>query len=370
MRRWRAVMLGLAGLMVASTVVLALALRYESACPPPGGGAQAGPDAMRALQRYCYGGTDRLAIERVARPAMADDTVLVKVHAAAVNPLDWHYMRGKPYIMRLDSGLGAPKSAAMGVDFAGTVEAIGKSVTRFKVGDRVFGARDGALAEYVAVREAGTIVAIPDGIDFADAAAVPVAAMTALQAVRDKARVSPGQKVLVNGASGGVGTYAVQIARALGAEVTGVCSTRNVDMVRSIGAAHVVDYTREDFTLGSERYDVIIDNVGTHSVGEYRRVMTAGGVLVVVGSVDDGDYLGPLATLIRAKAAGTFGSQRVEAFISSSNAADLTFLRDLMQRGQLRSVLDRTYPFAQAAEAIAYLETGRARGKVIVDLTK
>lgn len=369
MRRWRTVVLGLAGLVVASVAVLAVVLRHESACPPASP-ADPGPSAMRALQRHCYGGTDRLAIERVARPVVADDTVLVKVHAAAVNPLDWHYMRGKPYIMRLDAGLGAPKSAAMGVDFAGTVEAIGKAVTRFKVGDRVFGARDGALAEYVAVREAGTIVAMPDGVDFAEAAAVPVAAMTALQAVRDQARVSPGQKVLVNGASGGVGTYAVQIAKALGAEVTGVCSTRNVDMVRSLGATHVVDYTRDDFTQGTEHYDVIIDNVGTHPLSEYRRVMTPSGVLVVVGSVDDGDYLGPLATLVKAKAAGTFGSQRVEAFISSSNAADLTFLRDLMQRGQLRSAIDRTYPFAQAAEAIAYLETGRARGKVIVDLTE
>lgn len=369
MRRWRAVMLGLLAVVLALVAGLAMVLRYESACPPAPA-ADGGPTAMRALLRRCYGGTDRLAIERVPRPALADDTVLVKVHVAAVNPLDWHYMRGKPYVMRFDSGLGAPKDAGIGVDFAGTVEAIGTAVTRFKVGDRVFGVGDGSLADYVAVRESRTIVTIPDGIDFADAAAVPVAAMTALQAVRDKARVAPGQKLLVNGASGGVGTYAVQIARALGADVTGVCSTRNVDMVRSLGAAHVVDYTKDDFTLGHEQYDVIIDNVGTHTLSEYRRVMTPNGVLVVVGSVDDGDYFGPLATLVRAKAAGTFGSQRVEAFISSSNAADLTFLRDLMQRGQLRSVIDRSYPFAQAAEAIAYLETGRARGKVIVDVTK
>lgn len=369
MRRWRAVMLGLMAVVLVLAAGLAMALRYESACPDAPA-ADAGATSMRALLRRCYGGTDRLAIERVPRPALADDTVLVKVHVAAVNPLDWHYMRGKPYIMRLDAGLGAPKGVGMGVDFAGTVDAIGKGVTRFKVGDRVFGIGDGSLADYVAVRESRTIVTMPDGVDFADAAAVPVAAITALQAVRDKARVAPGQKVLVNGASGGVGTYAVQIANALGAEVTGVCSTRNVDMVRSLGAAHVVDYTTDDVTLGSEKYDVIIDNVGTHSLSDYRRVMTPNGVLVVVGSVDDGDYLGPLATLIKAKAAGTFGSQRVEAFISSSNAADLTTLRELMQRGQLRSVIDRRYAFAQAAEAIAYLETGRARGKVVVDVTK
>ena len=235
---------------------------------------------------------------------------------------------------------------------------------------RVFGARDGALAEYLAIRDTSTIVAMPDQVGFVEAAAVPVAGMTALQALRDKAGVKAGQHVLVNGASGGVGTYAVQIAKALGAEVTGVCSTRNVEMVRALGADHVVDYTRENFTEGAGRYDVIIDNVGTYGVRDYRRVMTRDGVLVVVGSVDDGDYLGPLATMLSAVAAGMFGSQRVEPFLSSSNAADLAVLRDLMQRGQIRSAIDRTYPFAEAREAIAYLETGRARGKVVVELVK
>ncbi len=325
---------------------------------------------MKALQRRCYGGPEILAIQNTPTPEVADDAVLVRVHAAAVNPLDWHYMRGKPYVMRFDSGFGAPKDVRMGVDFAGTVAAIGKSVTRFTVGDRVFGASNGALADYVAVRENRTIVAIPEPVSFAEAAAVPVAGMTALQALRDKAKVTPGHKVLVNGASGGVGTYAVQIAKALGAEVTGVCSTRNVELVRSLGADHVVDYTRENFTQGSVRYDVIIDNVGTHSVSDYRRVMMPQGVLVVVGSLDDGAYLGPLATLVKAKAAGLFGSQRVEPFLSTGNAADLGVLRDLMQQGKLRSAIDRTYPLAEAAQAIAYLETGRARGKVIVELTK
>lgn len=361
-----------AGLLVATLVAvgaLAFALQYDGACPPNTPSAD-GPATMQALLRRCYGGPDVLAIERVPKPVAADGQVVVRVHAAAVNPLDWHYMRGKPFVMRLDSGLGSPKTPAMGVDFAGTVEAVGAGVTHFKVGDRVFGARDGALAEYLAIRDTSTIVAMPDQVGFVEAAAVPVAGMTALQALRDKAAVKAGQHVLVNGASGGVGTYAVQIAKALGAEVTGVCSTRNVEMVRALGADHVVDYTRENFTEGAGRYDVIIDNVGTYGVRDYRRVMTRDGVLVVVGSVDDGDYLGPLATMLSAVAAGMFGSQRVEPFLSSSNAADLAVLRDLMQRGQVRSAIDRTYPFAEAREAIAYLETGRARGKVVVELVK
>lgn len=369
MSRWRKVFAGLLVTVLVAVGALAFALQRDSACPPAQAGAD-GPGTMLALQRHCYGGPETLAIQRIARPAVAEGGVLVKVHAASVNPLDWHFMRGKPYVMRLESGMGSPGEPRMGVDFAGVVEAIGSGVTRFKVGDRVFGARAGALAEYVTLRETSAIARMPDNASFADAAAVPVAGMTALQALRDQARMTAGQKVLVNGASGGVGTYAVQIARALGAEVTGVCSTRNVDLVRGLGADHVVDYTRENFTEGAARYDVIVDNVGTHSVRAYRRVMTPQGVLVVVGSVDDGAYLGPVTTLATAKLAGMFGSQRVEAFLSSSNAADLEMLRDLMQRGQLRSAIDRTYPFAEAAEAIAYLETGRARGKVVVEIVK
>lgn len=369
MRRWRKIVSGLAVVGVVSGVSMAAALRHDSACPPAAG-PDTGTTTMKALQQRCYGGPELLAIRDVARPEVADDAVLVRVHAAAVNPLDWHFMRGKPYVMRFDSGFGAPKDVRVGVDFAGTVAAIGKSVTRFKVGERVFGASNGALAEYVAVRESHPIVAIPEPVSFAEAAAVPVAGMTALQALRDKAKVTTGQKVLINGASGGVGTYAVQIAKALGAEVTGVCSTRNVELVRSLGADHVVDYTRENVTQGNVRYDVIIDTVGTHTVSDYRRVMTPQGVLVVVGSLDDGAYLGPVATMVKAKAGGLFGSQRVELFLSTASATDLGVLRDLMQQGKLRSAIDRTYPLAEAADAIAYLETGRARGKVIVDLSK
>jgi NADPH:quinone reductase-like Zn-dependent oxidoreductase len=369
MRRWRKVLAVVLMLGLASAIALAAALRHDSPCTPAGGSG-AGTATMKSWQHRCYGGPETLALEEASKPEVADDAVLVKVHAAAVNPLDWHYMRGKPYVMRFESGFGAPKDFRTGVDFAGTVEATGKNVTRFKIGARVFGAANGALAEYLAVRESRTIAAIPEQVGMAEAAAVPVAGMTALQALRDKGKVTAGQKVLVNGASGGVGTYAVQIAKALGAEVTGVCSTRNVELVRALGADHVVDYTRENFTLGRVRYDVIIDNVGTHSVSDYRRVMTPQGVLVVVGSLNDGAYLGPLATLVSAKVAGLFGSQRVEPLLSTGNPEDLGVLRDLMQQRKLRSAIDRTYSFADAAQAIAYLETGRARGKVIVDLTK
>lgn len=369
MNRWRTWVAGLLVLGLVSVAALAVALQYDSACAPVSDAREDAP-TMKALLHRCYGGPGVLSIEHVAKPDVTDGAVLVKVYAAAVNPLDWHYMRGKPYVMRLDSGFGSPTDLRMGVDFAGTVEAIGSGVTRFKVGDRVFGAGNGALAEYVVIRQSSAIAGIPAQVSFAEAAAVPVAGMTALQALRDKGKVTAGQKVLVNGASGGVGTYAVQIAKALGAEVTGVCSTRNVEMVRAVGADHVVDYTRENFTQGSGRYDVIVDNVGTHSVSDYRRVMTPHGVLVVVGSLDDGAYLGPVKALVKAKAAGLFGSQRVEPFLSGANAEDLGMLRDLMERGELRSVIDRTYPFADAAQAIAYLETGRARGKVIVELLK
>ena len=211
---------------------------------------------------------DVLKLEEIAKPVPADDRVLVKVHAASVNPLDWHYMQGKPYIMRAGAGIGKPDSIHMGADFAGTVEAVGKNVTRFKPGDEVFGDRDGAFGEYVSVAENGAMALKPSNMTMEQAAAVPIAGMTALQALRDKGKVQAGQKVLINGASGGVGTFAVQIAKAYGADVTGVCSTRNVEMVKSIGADHVIDYTKEDFTKGSARYDLIIDNVGSHtSVG-------------------------------------------------------------------------------------------------------
>jgi NADPH:quinone reductase-like Zn-dependent oxidoreductase len=294
--------------------------------------------------------------------------VLVRVHAASVNPLDWHFMRGLPYLVRLDAGFGAPKNVRLGVDFAGVVEAVGPGVTHFRTGEEVFGGRRGAFAEYLIVREQGALATKPAGVSFAQAAAVPIAGVTALQGLRDKGRVGPGQKVLVNGASGGVGTFAVQIARSLGAEVTGVCSTRNVELVRSLGAEHVIDYTREDFTQGGARYDVIFDTVGNHSPLELRRALTPKGVLVVVGAPTGGAWLGGLTAMLKASIVSPFVSQRLEPFLAELDAQDLAKLAGLMESGQVTPVIDRTYPLAQLPEALTYLEAGHARGKVIISI--
>ena len=229
---------------------------------------------MKGWVHRCYGGPEILQFEELAKPVVEDESVIVKVRAASVNPLDWHTLRGKPYFMRMDAGIGAPTEVQLGVDFAGVVESVGKSVTKFKPGDEVFGARSGAFSEFVRVKESRNIVLKPASASFEQAASLPIAAITALQALRDKGQLKAGQKVLINGASGGVGTFAVQIAKALGAEVTGVCSGRNVELVRSLGADHVIDYTREDFTAGATKYDLIVDNVVTHSFSDYRRVLT------------------------------------------------------------------------------------------------
>jgi NADPH:quinone reductase-like Zn-dependent oxidoreductase len=323
---------------------------------------------MKAIVYRCYGSTDVLKLENIPKPVPAEDRVLVKVHAASVNPLDWHYMQGKPYIVRSSSGLGAPKSILMGADFAGTIEAVGKNVKRFKPGDEVFGDRDGAFGEYVSVRENGGIALKPTNMSMEQAAAVPIAGVTALQALRDKGMVRAGQKVLINGASGGVGTFAVQIAKSYGADVTGVCSTKNVEMVQSIGADHVIDYTRADFTTGAVRYDLIIDNVGNHSLGELRRVLSPKGALVVVGGPSDNAWLGPIAGLVKMSVVSLFVSQKQTFMLANANKDDLEVLRDLMQNGKLTPVIDRRYKLSETPAAIAYLEQGHARGKVVIDV--
>ncbi|MDY6944895.1 MAG: NAD(P)-dependent alcohol dehydrogenase [Pseudomonadota bacterium] len=323
---------------------------------------------MKALVQRCYGPPAVLKVEDIVKPAPAADEILVKVHAAAVNPLDWHYMRGEPYVMRLATGLGAPKDSGMGVDFSGTVEAVGGDVSRFKVGDAVFGGHGGALAEYIAVRESGAVVLKPDNLTFEQAAAMPIAAVTALQGLRDHGRLEPGQKVLINGASGGVGTFAVQIAKALGAEVTGVCSTRNVDLVRSLGADHVIDYTQEKFIDDAQRYDVILDNVGNHPLLDMRRVLEPEGALVIVGGPSEDPWLGPVVRIIKAAALSPFLDQKVGSFIAELTQSDLDALGTLARDGKLTAVIDRRYSLGQAAAAIEYLEQGRARGKVIVQI--
>jgi NADPH:quinone reductase-like Zn-dependent oxidoreductase len=348
---------------------LALTLSHDSAC----GAAPSLPsDAtlMRAVVYRCYGSPNVLKVENIQKPTPADNQVLVKVHAAAINPLDWHYTRGKPYIMRMEAGIGAPKNPRLGVDFAGTVEAVGKNVKRFKPGDEVFGGKYGALAEYVTPAEDAAIVLKPANLTFEQAASVGVAAITALQGLRDEGKIQAGQKVLINGASGGVGTFAVQIAKAFGAEVTGVSSTRNLQLVRSIGADHVVDYTKEDFTESTQRYDVIIDNVGNRPLLDIRRVLNPEGKYVLIGGgrPDAGPWIGVFVAPIKALVLSKFVSQDMGMFLAELNQEDLTVLSDLMQTGKVTPVIDRRYKLSDIAEAMHYLEDGHARGKVVIDV--
>ncbi len=320
---------------------------------------------MKAIV-YCeYGSPDVLKLEDIEKPTPGDDQVLVRVRAASVNPLDWHYIRGTPYFMRLGAGLRKPKVTRLGVDFAGTVEAVGRNVKRFQPGDEVFGGRTGAFAQYVAVREDRAVVLKPANLTFEQAASVPIAAITALQALRDQGKIQPGQKVLINGASGGVGTFAVQIAKSFGAEVTGVCSTRNVDMVRSIGADQVIDYAKEDFTKSAQRYDLIIDNVGNHSLLECRRALNPKGKYVMVGG-PAGRWIDPLPRVLNALVLSRFVSQDMSMFLAELNKEDLTILRDLMQAGKVKPVIDRQYRLSEVPKAIGYLEEGHARGKVVI----
>jgi NADPH:quinone reductase-like Zn-dependent oxidoreductase len=352
-------------LVAAGVVTLALVMSHTAPCgaAPP---LPAGATAMKGIERLCYGPPEVLKYADLPKPTPADDEVLVRVHAASVNPLDWHFVEGTPYLVRMGEGFGKPEDPRLGVDFAGTVEAVGKSVRRFKPGDAVFGGKLGAFAEYVSVREDRAIAAKPGNVSFEQAAAVPIAALTALQALRDKGHVKAGQKVLINGASGGVGTFAVQIAKAFGAEVTGVCSTKNVPLVQSIGADHVIDYTQEDFTRGGQRYDLIVDNVGTHSLLDYRRVLNPKGAVVIVGSTSVGDWIGFLITPLDAIVLSKFVSQKFIPFLAELNPKDLTTLGELVQDGKLTPVIDQRYSLKEVPAAMRYVEAGHARGKVII----
>lgn len=332
---------------------------------------ETGEPHMKAVVYTDYGAPDVLQIRDVKKPVPTDDQILVKVRAASINPLDWHFVRGTPGIARLlMMGLRKPKDPRLGVDMAGVVEAVGKNATQFKPGDEVFGGRDGAFAEYVCVRANRAVVLKPDNLSFEQAASVPIAAITALQGLRDKGHVQPGQKVLINGASGGVGTFAVQIGKSLGAEVTGVCSTKNLDLVRSLGADHVIDYTKEDFTKGAERYDLILDNVGNQPLSGFRRVLKPRGICVMIGGggPKDGGILGPMARPLQAFIMSPFVSQKMGFFVAELNKEDLNILRDLMQTGKVTPVIDRTYPLNQIADALSYLEQGHARGKVVITM--
>ncbi len=354
-------------LVLLGVAVLVVAFSSDTACAPSAT-LTAGATPMKAVLRRCYGPPDVLSIENIEKPVPADKQLLVKVRAAAVNPFDWHYIRGKPYLMRIETGVGTPRNPRIGVDFAGTVEAVGKDVTRFKPGDEVFGGKFGAFAEYLTIAEDGMVAAKPTNLTFEQAGGVNIAAMTALQALRDRGQIKPGHQVLINGASGGVGTFAVQIAKSLGAEVAGVCSTRNVEMVRSIGADHVFDYTREDFTESGRQYDVILDNVGNRALLDIRRVLKPDGKYILIGGggPEAGPWIGVFIGAIKAFVLSQFVDQDMGMFLSESNADDLATLRDLMAAGKITPVIDREYPLAEAAEAIRYLEEGHARGKVII----
>lgn len=326
--------------------------------------AIAQPPRMKAVVHHEYGSPDVLRLETVDKPVPNDEQLLIRVHAASVNPLDWHSMRGTPYLMRLDAGLRRPKSTRLGVDFSGIVEAVGRNVTGFKPGDEVFGGKNGAFAEYVCATPRA-VVAKPANLTFEQAASVPIAAVTALQGLRDSGKLRAGESVLINGASGGVGTFAVQIARVLGAEVTGVCSTRNVELVRSLGADRVVDYTRENFTEGTERYDLILDMVGNHDLLDLRRVLKPAGRYVMVGG-PSGRWTRPMDRALRAMILSRFVSQEMGMCLANLNPEDLATLRDLMAEGKVTPVIDREYKLSEVPEAIRYLETGRARGKVVI----
>jgi len=339
----------------------------RSAEPTP---AAASAEMMKAIVQDEYGTApeEALRLEEIARPAMAADEILVRVHAASVDRGTWHLMTGLPYPVRLAGfGLRRPKALNPGRSLAGTVESVGQNVTEFEPGDEVYGTCDGSFAEYARAR-ASRLAPKPANLSFEQAAAVPVSALTALQAVRDHAKVQAGQKVLIIGASGGVGTFAVQIAKAFGAEVTGVCSTAKTDLVRAIGADHVIDYTRDDFAGGPRRYDVILDIGGNRRLSHLRRALTPRGRLVIVGGENGGRWLGGTDRQLRALLLSPLVSQKLGTFIASENAEDLEVLRVLIESGKLAPAIDRTYPLSETPAAISYVFQGRARGKVVITI--
>jgi NADPH:quinone reductase-like Zn-dependent oxidoreductase len=348
-------------------LVLWLFIAYWTSTNDCDRNAAAPSNPMKAIMN-CEYGVDNLQLRELEKPTPNDNEVLVRVRAASINPVDGHMMRGS-WLMRPMSGMRKPKNTRFGTDFSGVVEAVGKDVTSVKPGDEVFGAKNGAVAEYVCVKAERAIVMKPNNVSFEQAGSVAVAGLTALQGLRDKGRIQAGQKVLVNGASGGVGTFAVQIAKAFGAEVSGVCSTRNVDLVKSIGADHVIDYTKEDFTKTDQRYDMIYDLVGNHSFSERRNILKSNGICVLAGVGGAGLHpgmwgrvLGNFATVFRSK----FTSQKFVFYIAKLTKDDLNVLRDLMQSGKVSPVIDRTYKISETQAAVRYLEEGHARGKVVI----
>jgi NADPH:quinone reductase-like Zn-dependent oxidoreductase len=354
-------------ILILLTLLVWLCVAYWTSTNNCNRNATTPSNSMKAIVN-CEYGVGNLQLRELEKPLPNDNEVLVRVRAASINPVDGHLIRGS-WMMRPMSGLRKPKNTRFGTDFAGTIEAVGKNVTNFKSGDEVFGAKNGAVADYICVKADRAIVMKPNNITFEQAGSVAVAGLTALQGLRDKGRIQTGQKVLVNGASGGVGTFAVQIAKAFGAEVTGVCSTRNVDLVKSIGADHVIDYTKEDFTKTDQRYDMIYDLVGNHSFSERRQILTSNGICVLAGVGGAGFHpeswgrvLGNFKTAFQSK----FTSQKFVFYIAKLTNDDLNVLRDLMQAGKVSPVIDRTYKMSDTQAAVRYLEEGHAHGKVVI----
>ena len=346
-----------------SVAPLIFARTAPAQAPSPSNAAR-----MKAYVYHEFGSPDVLRLEEVEKPVPNDNQLLIKVRAVSVNPLDWHFMEGTPYLGRpMAFGFLKPTITRLGVDYAGTVEAVGKNITEFKPGDEVYGNKFGAFAEYIVATDKAVALK-PANLTFEQAASLPVAAITALQALRDTGKIQPRQKVLINGASGGVGTFAVQIAKNFGAEVTGVCSGRNVELVRSLGADHVIDYTKEDFTKGTVHYDLILDNVGNQPLAGFRRVLSPTGKYVVVGGggVNDSRWAGPMIGVIKMLMLKPLVAQEMKMMLAEMNRKDLTVLVDLIQTGKVKPVIDRTYPFSQLPEAMQYLEEGHARGKVVL----
>jgi NADPH:quinone reductase-like Zn-dependent oxidoreductase len=321
---------------------------------------------MKAAVRERYGPPEVVEVREIERPVPGEDEVLVRVRAASLNRADYYGLTGTPLVARPSTGFFKPKEKRLGIDYAGEVEAVGASVTEFRPGDAVFGGRNGSFAEYVVARADRGIALKPANVTFDEAAAAPVAALTALQGLRDKANVQPGQSVLINGASGGVGTLAVQVAKALGAEVTAVCSTRNIEMVQSLGADHVVDYTREDFARSGRRYDVLFDVAGSRSWSECKRVLAPQATFVVVGGPNRSRLLGPISNMVKLRVGSIGSSQNVAVFIAKINKAGMAVLRELLEDGKVKPVVERRYELGDVAQALAYMGEGHARAKVVI----
>jgi NADPH:quinone reductase-like Zn-dependent oxidoreductase len=358
------ILAGVGVAMLVAAAALAVAVSHNSACGTAPAGAINLP--MKAAVQRCYGSPDVVHIENLARPVPADHELLIRVHESSVNPLDWHLMRGEPYLVRSQSGWDTPTHIQMGTDFAGTVEAVGKLVTRFKPGDEIFGTGDGAFGQYLRSRDDAALALRPADVSVEEAATLPVAGVTALQALRDRGALRAGQRVLINGAGGGVGTFAVQIAKAMGGDVTAVTNTGSLGLMRSIGADHVIDYTRENFTRSGIHYDLIIDLSGTQSLNDYRRALAPTGTYVLAGNTDKGRWLGPMAGFGVLMVESKFVNRKLLMVMAHIGVADLATLADLVHNGKIKPVIDRRYGLAQVADAIRYLETGHARGKVMV----